>query len=100
MNAMFFHGDADDLTQQRFGDQTCFGMSARGCGQWTAVATNKMLSVALFEGGGATEVLEDLEGHFNSLISRFPTDFEQMFVGHPFADLAHRGGQFPRTELS
>ena len=49
MNAALFYGGADDLAEQRFRDETGFGMTTGCRRQRASVATNEMFAFAFFK---------------------------------------------------
>ena len=74
MNAMFFHGSANDLREEGFRDETCFGVPARGGGQRAAVAANEMFTFALLKGCCAPQVLQNAESRFDPLLTGLAFD--------------------------
>lgn len=99
-DAAFFHGRADYLGEQRFGQQTCFGMIRRGGGNWTAGAVNKVLPVFFAKAGRAAQFLQNPQSSINSLLAAFAAQFAQMFPGDGSASGAHSGPQLSRLNLS
>jgi len=50
MNAALFYGGTDDLAEQRFRNETGFGVTTRCSRQRAPVATNEMFALDLFKG--------------------------------------------------
>ncbi len=76
MDTALFNRGANDLREQRFRDETRFGMVSRGGSERAAVATNGMLAFALMKGRGASEILQNPERRFDPLLPWFTLDFE------------------------
>ena len=49
MNAALFYGGTDDLAEQRFRNETGFGVTTRCRRQRAAVPTDEMFALALFK---------------------------------------------------
>ncbi len=99
MNAMLSDRCANDLSKERFRDETRFGMMSRGRGERATVAANQMFAFAFVKSSGASEISQNTEGRFYPLLARLAFDFEQMVVRQPFSHFPHGRPQFPRTQL-
>src|SRR2546430_15120651 len=68
-DAMFLNWRADYLSEQRFCQETCFGMTCRSGSDRTTSAIDKMLSIFFPKTGGAAEFLENAHGSIDSLLA-------------------------------
>src|SRR5215469_13616939 len=78
-DAVFFHGRPDYLGEQRFCQQTCFGMINRGGSNRAAVAINEVLPIFFTKSRCAAQLLENAECGINSLLAGFAAQFAQVF---------------------
>ena len=58
--------DADDLSQQRLGEQARLWMSLDSGGQWTAATNDDASLTALFDGRETAQLSEELDCSINS----------------------------------
>ena len=93
MDAMLFHRRANYLGEQRFREQTCFGMIGRRGSNGTAVAVDKVLPIFFAKTGRAAQLLENVECSIDSLLASSALQFAQMFLGHFSTGSAHSGAQ-------
>src|SRR5205823_12755448 len=70
-DAMFLHWRANYLSEQRFCQQTRFGMIRGGSSNWTAVAVDKMFSIFFAKACRSAEFLKDAQRGINSLLASF-----------------------------
>lgn len=80
MLAMLFHARADDVGQERFGDQTCLGMPTRRCRERTAVAADKVFAFTFVEASRAAHVLENGKRRLNPSFTVFRFQLRQVIA--------------------
>ncbi len=97
---MFLYRRANYLSEQRFCQQTRFGMICRGGSNWTAVTVDKMFSIFFAKTCCAAQVPKNAECSINSLLTRFTLQAAQMFLSHFSAGNTHSGAQIPGLHLT
>ena len=70
-DATFFHGRSNYIAEQRFCQQTCFGVVRRGGSNWTTVGMDEVLPIFFTKTGRAAQILENAQGSVNSLLTGF-----------------------------
>ena len=70
-----FDRRANYLSEQRFRQQTCFGMIRRGGSNRTAVAANEVFSIFFTKAGHAAQVLKNAKRSIDSLPPGFALQF-------------------------
>jgi hypothetical protein len=98
-DATFSHRCANYLSEQRFRQQTCFGMICRGGSDWTAVPIDEVPAIFLAKNGGAAQVLENAQRSINSLLPGFAFQLMQMFLGYGSPSGTHSGAQISWLNL-
>src|SRR5438874_6514326 len=98
-DAVFFHGRANYFGEQRFPQQTCFGMIRRSGSNWTAVADDEVLPIFFMKSGRAPQFFENVECSINSFLACFAAQLAQMFFSHASAGGTHSGTQVSRLNL-
>src|SRR6266496_3959554 len=88
-DAVFFYGRANYFGEQRFPQQTCFGMIRRSGRTWTAVADDEVLPIFFTKSGRAPQFLENVECSINSLLACFAAQVRHLFLGDGSASGAH-----------
>ena len=99
-DAMFFNWRADYLSEQRFCQETCFGMICRSGSDRTASAIDKMLSTFFPKTGGAAEFLENAQGSINSLLASLMLHAAQIFLGYSSSGQSHSSAQPPGFHMT
>src|SRR5207244_12898734 len=97
---MFLNWRADYLSEQRFCQETCFGMTCRSGSDRTTSAIDKMLSTFFAETGGAAEFLENAQGSINSLLASLTLDAAQIFLVYSSSGEPHSSAQLPGLHLA
>jgi hypothetical protein len=100
VNTVFFDRGANDLPQQRFGDEARFGMMSRRCREWTPMAANEMFAFALVKSRGTSQVLQNLESRFRPFLARFVFNLQKVIGSDHFPHVSHGSTQLLFAEFS
>ena len=100
MNAALLHRHTNDLRQQRFGNQTSFGMTRSRGRERAAVASDEMFPVAIVKRGRAAKLFQNLQCRIDPLIAALTFQPRKVLGRDPPADLAHPGTQLSGRQLA
>src|SRR4051794_15197248 len=97
--AMLLHASADDVGQERFSDEACFGMATGRRSERTTVAANEVFAFALVKASRATHVLENGKGGLDPAFPVFPFKLRQMVAREGSSHFTQSGPEFSGRQL-
>jgi hypothetical protein len=97
---MCFDWRPNDLSKQRFRQQTCLRVIRRSGGNWTAITTDEVFPLFFPKCGYAAEFFENPKRGIDSLPAGFAFYLAAMFFGYGTAGRTHSSAQSSWLELS
>ena len=74
-------------------------MPTRSGSKRAALTADPMLALAVLKSGGSAQILQNAQGCFDPLLSRFACDLCKVIVSHFLSHFAHRGAKRSRVQL-